>query len=330
MRSKGLIDIYILEILERHSSKKHKVSQKEIMYYLDVDYNLRVSRKTLSGYLRELREYGYIQGERGIYINRKFDDHELRVLIDGVLFGKHVPEVAANELINKLMSMSYDISKHKVKHMCYLSDINHTKNEQFYEIVDEIYKAIEENKKIEIVPCVYGVDGKLYDKEARIVSPYYLVTEMSHYYLICFAGRNDDLENRRVDRISNVKILNEKRKPLNKLPKYRYGFDLGKYMREHIYMFSGDSIVVVLKIRADRIGDFIDWYGKDYVVLENRGEYLTIRVNVNENAVYYWAIQYGDMVEIMKPLELRNRMIEGLKKILNKYALYPDITNQKG
>lgn len=61
MREKGLIDIYILEILERHASSKKKLSQEEIIRYLDKEYNVSVTRGTLSGYLRELREEGYIK-----------------------------------------------------------------------------------------------------------------------------------------------------------------------------------------------------------------------------------------------------------------------------
>ena len=90
-----------------------------------------------------------------------------------------------------------------------------------------------------------------------MVDPYYLVTEKNKYYLICYSGRNNDVENRRLDRISKVKILAEPRIPINRLEKYRNGFDLGKYMKEHIYMFSGQSIPVVIKINRERIGDLL-------------------------------------------------------------------------
>ena len=102
MREKGLIDIYILEILERHASSKKKLSQEEIIRYLDKEYNVSVTRGTLSGYLRELREEGYIAGHRGIYKVNLFEDNELRLLIDGVLFGQHIPKMHADKLIEKL------------------------------------------------------------------------------------------------------------------------------------------------------------------------------------------------------------------------------------
>lgn len=319
MREKGLIDVYILEILEKHTGSNRKLTQKQIQHYLEEEYRLPVTRKTLSGYLSELRNEGYIQGQRGICKTGIFDDHELRLLIDGVLFGQHIPQEDANRLIEKLRNFSYDSMKNRVRHICYLEEINRTRNEKLYEMIDLIDEAIGRNRKIEITPCIYGVDGKLHDKEKVVVDPYYLVTEKNHYYLVCYAGRNEDLENRRVDRISHIKILRESRMPITELKKYTQGFDLASYMREHIYMFSGDSSLVLLKIQKQSISDFIDWYGTKYSVVEQDEDFMTIRIRVNENAAYYWALQYGSVVEILKPEMLRRRLRDGLREMLIKY-----------
>ena len=67
MRDKMLIDIYIMEVLMNHSSFANRLYQKDIIDYLDREYNLRVSRNTLAGYVGELREHGYIAGERVKY-----------------------------------------------------------------------------------------------------------------------------------------------------------------------------------------------------------------------------------------------------------------------
>lgn len=319
MREKGLIDIYILEILERHASSKKKLSQEEIIRYLDKEYNVSVTRGTLSGYLRELREEGYIAGDRGIYKVNLFGDNELRLLIDGVLFGQHIPKMHADKLIEKLKNLAYQGLKNRIKHVCYLESINHTSNNKIYEIIDAIDEAIENNRKIEITSCAYKEDGRLHDRGTKVVDPYYLVTEKNKYYLICYSGRNNDVENRRLDRISKVKILAEPRIPINRLEKYRNGFDLGKYMKEHIYMFSGQSIPVVIKINRERIGDFIDWYGTEFMIESQDEKFVSLRIRVNENAVYYWAIQYGEIAEVVKPATLRKRIYEGLKGMMGKY-----------
>lgn len=321
MRKVEIIDIYILEILEKHASAERRLSQADIITYLDVDYNLTVSRKTLSAYLCMLREAGYIAGNRGVYGIQRFDDHELRLLIDGVLFGQHVPQEDAKVLIDKLKAFSHTSMKNRVKHVCYLEGITRTQNNHLYEIIDTIDEAIERNRKIEITQCAYDVNGRLYDKGTVVVDPYYMVTEKSRYYLICYAGRNDDLENRRIDRMSKVRMLDDSRIPINRFKKYKQGFDLAEYMREHIYMFSGDSSIVHIRIKKSRIGDFIDWFGNDYHIEQKRDDDITVRIRANENAVYYWALQYGATAEVVKPERLRERIKNGLEEMLERYRL---------
>lgn len=320
MGKKELIDIHILEILEEHASEKKKMTQERLMYYLENEYNIIVTRRTLARHLKNLRDEHYIVGNRGFYKVNKFSDMELRLLIDGVVFGKHIPELQAVDIINKLKSMSNASLEKRVKHIHYLSEIQHTDNEKLYFILDVLDEAIEYNKKVEITQCTYNTKGDFVENGIRIISPYYIVPSKSMYYLICYAGRNGDIENRRIDRISSVKILEENRTQIKELPRYENQiFNLPKYVKEHIYMFSGECGRIVLDVKKCAIGDVIDWYGKDYRILSENQEYIRIRIYANYNAVYYWAMQYGGYAEVIEPEILRSRIIQGLRDILDKY-----------
>lgn len=79
MRGKELIDIFIMEILFRCSSEEHKLTQKEIMQHLLDDYEMKVSRNTLSQYLAELRGNGYVKGTRGVCCKRIFSSSEMKL-----------------------------------------------------------------------------------------------------------------------------------------------------------------------------------------------------------------------------------------------------------
>ncbi len=137
-----LIDIRILEILRKHSSPEKKLSQKEIIKFLEIEYGIKIARGAVGQYIDELREAGYIVGIRGVYSVNEFSDTELRLLIDGVMFGKHVPAGDARLLINKLKKQSEYTMKNRVKYICYLEGINRTSNEKLYEIIDIIDEAI--------------------------------------------------------------------------------------------------------------------------------------------------------------------------------------------
>ena len=157
MNGKRLVGIYILEILNRYSGPERKLLQGEILEYLDRDYNVSITRKTLSEYVGEMREAGYVCGMRGIYGTKRFSDSELRLLIDGVLFGQHVPEKNANCLIQKLKELSPSGVSNRMKHICYLERINHTANENLYEIIDALDYAIEKNRKAELTFCSFDI-----------------------------------------------------------------------------------------------------------------------------------------------------------------------------
>lgn len=318
--SKKLIPIYVLEILREHSAKDKKIKQSEILYYLENDYNIRITRNTLSVILAELREDGYIAGQRGIYYVNPFSTQELRLLIDGVLYGSHIPETEAKKLIEKLKVISPLDLKDKVKNVIYLQDMNHTPNDALYQIMDQIDLAIEKNRKIEVDRCNYGVDGELHFVNQKVVHPYYLVTDKNRYYLICYDEERECMINLRLDRISNVNILDEPRMSIYEASGNKKSFNLASYMREHIYMFSGENEYIYLKIKKENIGDFIDWFGKEYRVLEQDDEYVSLRFKANINAVYYWSLQYGSIAEVMKPEGLRKRLYEGVSEMKKKYG----------
>lgn len=60
------------------------------------------------------------------------------------------------------------------------------------------------------------------------------------YYLICNYGKYDDVSNYRIDRLADVRVLDDEPvKPFESLEGAgRTGLDLAKYMAEHVYMYS--------------------------------------------------------------------------------------------
>lgn len=316
MIMKESIILDLLDILKWHSSTTQPLSQKDIMEYLYNEKRISISRTTLSKYLSILRDYDLIEGYRGVYFKSDFSTNEIRVLIDGVLFGHHIPKSDAELLIRKLKKLGGCDMNNKCKHIHYLQGLNHTSNSHLYELLDLIDTAIDYNKKIYIVPCYYDEKGKLSPVPKVLISPYYLVTEKSRYYLICYNHAKQRIENRRLDRIHSVEITDEYIKNIMEIDK---AFKLDEYMNQHIYMFSGNSLEIELRIVKKHIGDFIDWFGLNYRIVAFHNEYIDVHICANENAVFYWALQYCEIVEVLKPNSLRNRIKNSLIKTLNKY-----------
>ena len=74
-----MVSIYILEILATYSSSDHRLFQKEIQGYLQDIYGIEVVRRTLQVYIKELKEEGYIDGHKGVFlIENKFKESTYR------------------------------------------------------------------------------------------------------------------------------------------------------------------------------------------------------------------------------------------------------------
>ena len=88
-------------------------------------------------------------------------------------------------------------------------------------------------------------------------------------------------------------------------------------------MFPGKSVPIRMEIVQRRIGDFIDWFGRTYTVLkrskDGRGM-AEISVRANETAVFYWAMQYSGIANILSPPSLRKQLKEAFIAGAEKYA----------
>lgn len=321
VKEKMLIDIYILEILVARSAASSRLKQNDIIHILEQDYGITISRNTLSNYIKALREYGYIAGERGVYLLRRFSNIDIKILIDSLMYSKTIPSSDIHRISTELKKMSEPSFQQNLNNFYYMNTLEHTDNSNVHRIIETIHTAIERQKKVKIKMCRHTISGELESTTTRIVDPYYIVSEKARYYLLCYSGR-DDIEPRRIDRIQDAEILDTARTELTEIPRYKYcPFDISNYMKEHIYMYSGENARITLKLKKDNFSDFIDWYGKNYRIIENNEDssYAVIQIKANSNAVYFWALQYGSIAEVLAPESLRKQIRDGVEELLEKY-----------
>ena len=337
-QSKKMLNMNILEILKKYSDENHRLNQKEIIDLLESEYQMTVDRKAIKRNLMNLLDSGYEleytetvrtnkKGEQETlysdwYLVRDFADAELRLLIDSLLFSKHIPYSQCKELIGKLEGLSNKYFKAKVKHIRTLPEKMPNNKQLFYniEILDE---AISKGKKVEFNYNDFGIDRKLHHRmnsdgtvRKYVVNPYQMAAANGRYYLIANYDRYFNISHYRVDKISNVKILDE---PVKKQGELAESINLPKHMAEHIYMFSGESSKVTMLIDKFLVNDIVDWFGKDVSFYAETEDKVTASVVVNLKAMRYWAMQYANHVEVLKPVELREQIKEDLQNALGKY-----------
>lgn len=91
LQDKKSLNMRILEILEQYSDSDHRLTQPKIIKLLEQNYGIECKRQTVKNNIMLLKDMGYeISWKGGIFLKlRRFEDAELRMLIDSVLFFPH-------------------------------------------------------------------------------------------------------------------------------------------------------------------------------------------------------------------------------------------------
>lgn len=324
-KDKKLALFYILDILKKYTDEKHSLTYSEIGKKMQEGYELTIDTKTMAKYINLLIDYGIDIVKRGnngcAIIQRNIDNSELQFLIDAVFSSKSISSGHAQQLIKSLMKDTSIYEQKRYDYIYKAEDISRTDNKSFFYTIDTITRAIEDKKQISFTYNEIMTNKKTktrFDGKEFLINPYFMINNRGKYYLVCNYDKYDDLSHYKIECISNIKILETPIKPIEKL-KDTKDFDIGKYVNEHIYMFSGDTIQATIKLNNPKtINDVVDWYGNDINVKEKEdGLYVTF--SVNEQAFLYWALQYGMNVEIIKPISTKKKYISMLNEIINKY-----------
>lgn len=322
--NKKMLNMLILEILQKYSDEDHTLTQQEIIRLLDKNYGMECDRRSVKSNVLSLREMGYdISMEKGYRLmSREFDDSELRILIDSVLFSKSISTKQAKGLIEKLRGMASNYFNAKVSHVSNLPDLPRTANKQAMYALDVINDAISEHRKICFIYNDVGTDFKFHPRreEPYVVNPYQIVANNGRFYIISNYDKYDNVSHFRVDKMTDVKMLDEKAKPMKDVPELKDGLNLPRHMAEHLYMFSGPSIPIKIETTEDMMSELVDWFGSDFTVQKIGDDKIRVRVVCNENAMRYWALQYGPWVEIMEPASLREQIRDDVTKMSERYS----------
>lgn len=355
MYDNRILMLDILEILQNYTDEDHHLTQQTIIEKLEKNYGYEgVRRQTIKDNLEKLRKLDMENFEIGCNneIERKIKDKktgeekesviytdfsyihtftkgELRLIIDSILFSKHIDLSYRKELIKKLESLTSKYFKSRMNHIKAL-DSSNLGNKDLFLHIEELDKAITNSKKVsfnyvshkfgEKAPSLVARENSKGEEREYIINPYYMVASNGRYYLICNNEPFKNVSSYRIDRIRNIEILEEKRKPMRDVEGLGENFHLNQYMSEHIYMFGGESEYVKLSFKEEFLDEFIDWFGLDNITFqEKKDEQIIVRVKTNRMAMRRWALRYVLYIRVLSPLDLVDEIKEDIQKAMKNY-----------
>ncbi len=329
----------ILEILQR-TDEEHRLSQAEIRKILEEEYGLAVDRKTIKRNLAELIDCGYPleysevtragqSGEEVLqsdwYLERTFTDAELRLLIDSLLFSKHIPHTQCRELIKKVEGLGSPHFSKRVRHVRGLPE-GGPQNPQLFWTVEVLDKAIGTGRRVRFQYHDYGTDKKLHPRRDEngavrtyLVNPYQMVATNGRYYLIGNYDKYDNVAHYRLDRIKEIALVDSPAKPAERVKGLENGLELPTHMAEHVYMFGGESGQVTFRASRCVVGDVLDWFGNGVRFSDESETEVTVHLRVNYEAMKYWALQYAPYVRVLSPQGLVDEVKKALLTAIEKY-----------
>lgn len=334
------------DILNRYTDVNHTLSQKEIQDIMENEYELPVERKSVKRNLMNLIECNeniyYTETPRetydkktkkmkdtslltDFYVERDFSDSELRLLIDSIVFSDHIPQNDKKRLIEKLEGLSNVYFKSRMGHVATAKSKSDATNKLFYTI-DILDEAISNGKQVKFHYDEYGTDKKLHHRKTEdgkvreyIINPYQIAAKDGKYYLICNYDKYDDIANYRLDRISDIEILETNAKPIKSLPGLENGFDLSKYMNEHIYMFADKTIRAKFIATKGVLNDVMDFFGTEAKISDVTEDSMTVTVQISRQDMELFAMQFATEVTVLEPKDLAEECKKSIVAAAERY-----------
>ncbi|MBQ6441580.1 MAG: WYL domain-containing protein [Lachnospiraceae bacterium] len=298
---------YLSRIMIEKTDDEHMITMEEIKEALAA-YDVTADRKSLYDDLEALRVLGIdVVGEkigRNYYYHvggKQFEIAELKLLVDAIQSSKFITEKKSNELIKKLTNLASEYEAAQMKRQIVVQGRVKTMNESIYYFVDDVHRAIAENKQICFEYMKWNTEKKMerHREADHVVSPWALTWDNENYYLIAYDEEADSIKHFRVDKLKNVRILDEKRVGKNKFKE----FNLARYAKMSFGMFGGDPVKVKIAFDNSMVGVFIDRFGRDITIrpAKQKGWSETYVDVAMSDQFLGWIFALGSKVKILGP-----------------------------
>lgn len=316
--------LYLLQILKERTDEAHYLTTSQLCSILKQSYGMETHRTTIKGDIEVLRQAGFCVDERRStqnqyrYIEREFEVAELKTMIDAVASSKFLTEEKSDDLIKKITALAGIHKARELKRNVVVDGRGKIENGQIFCIIDTINDAINRRRKIKFQKIEYNVKKERVlhrGGEIYTFSPYSLVWDGDHYYVVGYSDKHRTVGSHRVDRIAGrPEMLDEAAVP------QEAGFSVEKYVKTTFRMYDAPREEVELLCDNGVMDAIIDQFGPD--VQTYAGDLQNFRV-IEEVAVgkvfFNWIFGFEGKVRIKGPESVKEqyrRMVENAAKIM--------------
>ena len=312
--------IYLVRILKERTDEDHYLTTSQLCSILKDEYGMATHRTTIKSDIEMLQKAGFgIQTVRSTqnqfnFIEREFDDAELKMLIDAVQSAKFISKTKSNQLVKKLTALSSVNKARELKRNLVADGRTKLQNEHIIMIVDAINVAINQKKKIRFQMTEYSLRKKRVlhnDGEEYVFSPYTLIWDGDFYYVVGYSDKYQSIGSHRVDRIyKRPEILDEPAVAASP------AFNINTYVNTMFRMYDAKREEVELQVDNSLMDAIIDKFGPDvktYVCDQNS---FRVVATVSVGTPFFnWLFGFQGKVKIRNPEYVRKEFLERVHKV---------------
>ncbi len=294
----------MLELLQTESDEQHPIPTPDAIRLLKERWGLEAYRITILRDVEALIAAGYdvriIHARQNRYYlaSRTFEQAELKLLTDAVASSKFITASKSKALTDKIATLTNVQQAAELERNISIADRIKPKNEDIYEYIDRVNRAINEKKKIRFLYFSYTAskrkrlknDGKPY-----VFSPYTLTWNGDCYYMVGWSDKHGKVATFRVDRLAEIpKILED---DAVKKPK---GFSIADFSEKAFQLFDGERTKVTLLCHEDAMNSVLDHFGDRAKTksVDNTHFLLTAEVSLSPT-FFAWVFQFGGKVQMV-------------------------------
>ena len=281
----------ILDML-KDTNAENRISKADIGRKLE-ENDMKCHRNTVDSKLNVLRDMGFEIVEiprKGLYLEQEespLTEGQLRILIDSIISANLLNKKNLKLTVESLAKLgSKDFAKHMKRYAIATSEIANNANQSIAYNVEEIQKAILNKMQISCNYIVYDQTFTPQKKyvDAIILNPYEMAFSDGRYYLVCSFDSSEDITVLRVDRLTDVKVMNSNCQENQEIEKLKKGKGLHNYIYTQPQLRGGKLEVFTLLCYRESLDEVHDAFGNNMRIRSDFEETYddpdTVRVTV--------------------------------------------------
>lgn len=319
--------LYILNVLKKYSDCEHMLKASDIQRKVREIYDVEIDPRTIRRNINLLKyklDYDIStrdENKKGYYINRDpdtdFEPGEIRAIIDNFSYANYIVPQVAKDIIKKCKNIQNIYENDKLKDYQIYANDSKTENAEVIKNIEDISEAIYKKRKIKFEYWKYVITNKLEKNivSKPIVSPYAIVYKKQEFYLIGIKEGNTQFYNYRLDRIKNIEILDKEISIKKKKS------EIKEFAESSVEMFGGKKEEIEAICHIWLLDTVFDVFGRNVTIekIQNDDTYFKLIVDTNPMGFRMWAMRNIDLIEVKRPLSLREEMKKIIKNAGKRY-----------